>query len=217
MSTGCGAWSESDWLVIDTETTGVEPLTARVVELAAVSFRGGEPTARHGMLLDPGIPIPKEATAIHKITDGDVRGKPSLADVAVRFLGHVRAADVLVAYNWPFDAAFLAAGCPGWDEAIAGKVVLDPLVVVRFDAVGRYWPGAGRHQLEGVYRRLVGDELPGATHRASTDALMAGRILWALRGNLPEDRHEASALIERERRRQSADYEAWKAQKRAER
>lgn len=211
MAAECSTWMESEWLVIDTETTGVDPLTARVVELAAVKFRNGEPTARHGMLLDPGMPIPKEATAIHGITDADVRGQPSLAEVAARFLAHVRAADVLVAYNWPFDAAFLESGCPGWDAAIVGKVVLDPLVVVRFDAVGRFWPGAGRHQLESVYRRIVDDEVPGHAHRASTDAVMAGRILWALRANLPADGREASAIIERERHRQRADYEAWKA------
>ena len=74
MSTGGSAWAKSDWLVIDTETTGIDPTAARVVELAAVKFRNGEPTARHGMRLNPGIPIPNEATAIHKITDEDVRG-----------------------------------------------------------------------------------------------------------------------------------------------
>ncbi len=204
-------WADRQWLVIDTETTGLDPKCDRLVELAAVRFQHGQPLERRGMLLDPGIPIPEEASAVHGITDEQVKGKPSIQDVAERFLGLVEASPVLVAYNWPFDAGMLEAVCPGWAGAVAGKVLLDPLVVVRLDNVGRYWRGTGRHRLENVYRRLVGPDLPGVAHRASTDAVMAGQLLWALREHLPDDGAGAAAFIDKARARQQADFEAWKA------
>ena len=211
MNQQAEGWMEQDWLVIDTETTGLDPEHDRIVELAAVPFRAGQPLERRGMLLDPGIPIPEEASAVHGITDERVRGKPSLGDVAPRFLEMVRAAPVLVAYNWPFDDGMLRATCPGWEEATQGKTLLDPLVIVRLDGVGRYWRGPGRHRLENVFRRVVSDEVPGAAHRASTDAVMAGQILWSLREHLPADGEQAAAFTEEARARQQADFEAWKA------
>lgn len=204
-------WSSMTWLCIDTETTGVDPIRDRVVELAAVQFRGGEVQRRMGMLIQPGVPIPEEATAVHGIRDEDVAGSPTLAQVQERFLAHVRAAEVLVGYNWPFDAAFLEAAMgEGWREAIEGKPVIDALVVVRFDQVGRYWKGAGRHKLESAARQL-GVEWEGRAHRASADCVVTCRVLWKLREHLPSDPRQADALVRSERERQQKAFEAWRS------
>ena len=204
-------WRQERWLVIDTETTGIDIEQDRIVELAAVWMLGGQEVERRGMLLCPGIPIPAEATAVHGISDADVAECPTLEAVAEAFLEHVRQAPVLVAYNWPFDAGILSHRCPGWDEAIEGKVILDPLVVVRFDTVGRYWRGQGRHRLEAVHERLLDGPPPGSAHRASTDAIMAGRVLWALREHLPADGADAARIVAEARAEQDRSFAAWKA------
>lgn len=201
---------EMTWLCIDSETTGLDPASDRVVELAAVEFRQGEVVRRMGMLIHPQMPIPAAATAIHGIGDEDVAGCPCLADVQQRFLRHVRAAEVLVGYNWPFDAGFLAAGFgQQWADAVADKPLLDALVVVRFDEVGRFWKGAGRHRLDAAAERL-GIEREGRAHRASSDCVLTCRILWQLLDHLPDDAQLAAQHIAAARARQDRDLEAWR-------
>lgn len=206
-------WKHLPWLAIDTETTGLTPGEDRIVELAAVRYHQGRVLERRGMLLDPERPIPAEASEVHGIRDEDVAGAPTLAQVAERFLEVIAAHEVLVGYNWPFDAGMLAAelGSEVWAEAIASKVVVDPLVVVRFDGVGRYWKGQGRHKLTTVAERLRLRLPTGDAHRASYDAILACRVLEHLIDELPDDGEAAMRLLETERERQQRDFEAWKA------
>jgi len=196
---------------MDTETTGLEPESAQIIDIAAVTFRDGACVDTFEQLIQPDAPIPPESTEIHGITDEMVQGKPKFHEIAASLLERVQAADVLVAYNWPFDARFLAheVGESAWNKAIAGKCILDPLVVVRFDRVGRYWKGRGRHKLTEVCARLE-IACSGAAHRARTDATMTGHVLWKLRSHLPEDGVEASQLIVAQRERQDAEYQAWR-------
>ncbi len=61
--------------VLDTETTGLDPQNDRVVELAGVYFEGRRYRSHRQMLLDPGIPIPREASDIHHITASHGSGR----------------------------------------------------------------------------------------------------------------------------------------------
>lgn len=201
-------WRESRLWAVDTETTGTVPGTDRIVELGAVSFHMGA-SARMGSLINPLRPIPEEAVAVHGIRDEDVRDKPTLQEIAPRFLERVREAEVLVGYNWPFDAAMLDAGLgQWWRDAIAGKPILDALVVVRLDAVGRWWKGKGRHKLDEAARRL-GIKWAGALHRASRDAELAMRVLFQCWEQLPADAQEASDFIAEQRQIQERQFQEW--------
>jgi DNA polymerase-3 subunit epsilon len=81
-------WRELPLVVIDTETTGVVPGVDDVVQLGIARF----PSDREllpsvgSWLVNPGRPIPPEATAIHGITDDMVRDAPTLVEV----LAHAR-------------------------------------------------------------------------------------------------------------------------------
>jgi len=70
-------------IVIDTETTGLDARRARIVQIAAIRVNGSaverEPVL--DTLVDPGTPIPPEATAIHGISDAAVAGQPSFPAV----------------------------------------------------------------------------------------------------------------------------------------
>lgn len=203
-------WQEQELFAVDTETTGIERGQDRIVELGA--YWEGDGGVRLGTLIDPGIPIPAEASKVHGITDEAVAGKPRLVDIAERFLSRVSQATVLVAYNWPFDCEMLEAELgDGWRDAIAGKPVLDPCVVTRFDNVGRYWRGKGQHKLDSVAARYKLDRGRGSSHRASSDAYMAIKILRRLSRYLPADAHEAAELIRRRREEQEARFQAWLA------
>lgn len=202
-------WREQELFAIDTETTGVKRGEDRICELGA--YWEGEGGKRFGTLIDPGIPIPAEASAVHGITDEMVAGKPRIGEIFQRFLSRADASPVLVAYNWSFDSEMLEAEMgDSWAVAIADKPVLDPYIVVRSDSVGRYWKGKGRHKLGAVAARYKLDR-KGSSHRASSDAYMAILILRSLSRHLPEDAHEAGEVIIRWRKEQDARFQAWLA------
>lgn len=54
---------------LDLETTTANPKTARIVEIGLEIMRPGEPIKEWRTLINPGVPIPAEATAAHHITD----------------------------------------------------------------------------------------------------------------------------------------------------
>lgn len=162
---------EVDFVVFDTETTGLNPSQGdEVVSLAAVRIvnrrlLSGESFER---LIDPRRPIPPASTRFHGITDAQVRGKPTLAEVMPAFKAFVGDA-VLVGHNVAFDLKFLRL-----KEKQAGvsfdNALLDTLLLSRFldpeaedhslDAV------AARHGIEGARR-----------HTALGDTLLTAAIL----------------------------------------
>jgi exodeoxyribonuclease X len=91
-------------LVIDVETTGLDPAKDRVVELGYAVTDLHETLQSGSCLVNPGIPIPPEASAIHHLIDSDVAGAVNL-ETAVKMLPLSPAA--YVAQNAPFDASFL--------------------------------------------------------------------------------------------------------------
>lgn len=82
-------WRESRVLIVDTETTGINVKEDRVVELGAVYYDQGVRTGTRKMRINPGCPIPEEASKIHGIFDEHVRDKPTFSLVAPRFLAHL--------------------------------------------------------------------------------------------------------------------------------
>src|ERR1700682_2165053 len=76
------AWAELPIAVIDVETTGRDASVARAVEVGVAIARGGAIVDRKNWIVNPGRPIPKEASDVHKITDDDVKNAPPFAAVA---------------------------------------------------------------------------------------------------------------------------------------
>ncbi|RKZ05583.1 3'-5' exonuclease, partial [bacterium] len=77
-----------------------------MVEIGAVLFEGSLAVKSYGTLIDPGIPVPPEASAVNGISDDMLRGKPRMVDVLGEFAGFC--GDLpLVAHNAPFDFKYL--------------------------------------------------------------------------------------------------------------
>lgn len=164
-------WRDVPTVWIDTETTGTRPGVDRVVQIGVCRIERGEVVGGFSSLVDPGIPIPAEATEVHKITDDDVRGKPRIEDVMAN--STVRAlleGAQPGAYNAPFDRHFVPPfGDWTWPW-------LDCLTVVR--VVDRFVKGKGRHKLEQAAPRH-GIPLNEA-HSAFADARAAGLLFYKL-------------------------------------
>lgn len=95
-----------EFVVIDTETTGLHKGKDKILELGAVRFVGGKPVEIFETLVNPGRPIPKEVTAINHITDDMVSGCPTIREVLPAFDRFVGASNV-VGHNLDFDLGFI--------------------------------------------------------------------------------------------------------------
>lgn len=84
--------------VFDLEATGLNKRTDRIVSLALVRYEPPGTAEQVHYLLNPGIPIPEEATAIHGITDEDVKDAPTFSEMAEVIERHFEGAD-LAGYN----------------------------------------------------------------------------------------------------------------------
>lgn len=103
-------------VVVDVETTGLDPSRDRIVEVAAArgDFSGllrGETKPYFETFearVAPGVPIPEAAARVHGIRDRDVKGEERFADVAAELRAFIGTRAV-IAHNSTFDTAFLNA------------------------------------------------------------------------------------------------------------
>ena len=102
--------------ILDTETTGTNPLTDKIIELGIVIVEYCPETGQVYRVLEtfdeleyPGMPIPPESTAIHHITDGMVQGK-KINDEAVETL--MADVSLVIAHNAFFDRGFVESRLP---------------------------------------------------------------------------------------------------------
>src|SRR5436190_15459719 len=101
-----------DAVVFDTETTGLHPGKARIVEIAAVRLVGGRinPQDSFHRLVRPDEPIPAAATAVHHIDAAKVAEAPAFAQVWPELVVFVGGA-VLIGHTLGFDLAVLKREC----------------------------------------------------------------------------------------------------------
>lgn len=167
--------SELTFIAFDTETTGLVPITGRLVELAAVCFQlHGQVSATFEQLIDPEEPIPDDARHIHGITDAMVRGYPRINDVLPRFVALMGSPDrILVAHNARFDVEFLAIAMARLGLACPPHRIFDTLALAR-----ALLPGLPAYTLGDVARAL--GVAKGSPHRALGDAMLVKEIFLSL-------------------------------------
>jgi len=165
-------------IVMDTETTGLDPATGdRIVEIGALEIVNLVPTGRvYHQYIDPGIPMPAEAQAVHGISDEDLAGKPRFAAVGQAFLDFIEGA-TLVIHNAPFDIKFLNAELK---HAGMRTLVLDEAVDTLQIARKRF-PGA-QNSLDGLCRRFGIDTSKRVKHGALLDSEILADVYLELRG-----------------------------------
>jgi DNA polymerase III epsilon subunit family exonuclease len=159
--------SEIPLVFLDTETTGLNPhFGDRVVEIALARFRGEVMENLFDTLVNPQRSIPTGVTRIHGITDADVRGKPTFAQIAPQVREELREA-VLVAHNAPFDLGFLMNEFRLARQEPPNNLVLDTLSFLRshFNLPSNSLPRVADYL--GIERKR---------HRALSDALITHEV-----------------------------------------
>ena len=176
----------------DCETTGTDVSRDRIVSAALVLRAADGTTTTNTWLIDPGIPVPAAAVAIHGLSTEHLRAhgaKPAEAlDQVATSLARCLAVGVpLLIYNAPFDLRILEAelkrhGLPTLSDRLGSPVkpVVDPLVIDR--AVDRYRKGGRKlADLIDTYRVLASGQL----HDATGDVINTIAVLDAIMRSYP--------------------------------
>lgn len=111
-SSGPTKWHEDTFYAFDTETTGIDVETSRIVSASLIEFSGEVMLSRHSWIINPGVDIPVEASNIHGITNeiaknqGQDPGK-AIAEI-VEAIRHIAKHKMpLVVMNARYDLALL--------------------------------------------------------------------------------------------------------------
>lgn len=168
-------------IVIDTETTGLDPHSGhRIVEIAAIELAHHMPTGRKfHCYVNPERDMPDEAFAVHGLTAEFLTGFPPIASVIDEFLAFV-AADPVVIHNAEFDIAFLNAELARLGRPPLAVPAVDTLSIAR-----RRFPGSPA-SLDALCRRFAIDLSARDRHGAEIDCnLLAAVYVELLGGRQP--------------------------------
>lgn len=180
-----------DAIAFDSETTGLDTSTARMIQLGAVRIVHGQVDEAQNFqqLINPGLPIPPESQAIHGISDTDVAAAASFGEVVSAF-DDWRQDSVLIGYATGFDLAMLKR-----EKQIAGLEWSVPRCLdVRF-LVNLLSPNLPDFSLDTI-AGWVGVETHNR-HSALGDAIATAEIFVALIPGLRERGIRTLAEVER--------------------
>lgn len=155
----------------DLETTGVDVLNDRIVEMSFIKLFPNGDREEKTKRVNPGIPIPAQATAIHGITDADVANEPQFPQYAKALASWLKGCD-LAGYNSNhFDVPVLIEEFQraNVDFSLDGVNLIDAFNIFRQKE---------KRNLEAAYRFYCGKELVGA-HAASADIGATVEVLLA--------------------------------------
>lgn len=155
------------FFVADVETTGISS-TDRIVEVAFVAIdEDFNELSRGYSLIDPEIPIPAGASAVHHITNRMVEEEPTILQYMHLNEFPMKAEDsVLIAHNADFDFRYLG----DWMHP-------DTQVMCTLRLARKLYPDADSHKLQALKYYLDLPEVEGDAHRADADVYMLVNLL----------------------------------------
>jgi DNA polymerase-3 subunit epsilon len=172
--------------ILDLETTGIDPQTDRIVEIGILKVLPDLRQKQRNHRVNPGIPIPAEATAIHGITDADVANEPRFEHLASDLRSFLDGCD-LCGFNLKrfdlrvLDLEFNRASQP---LSLEGRAILDPMEIFH---------ARERRDLAAAVRFYLRREHDHA-HSASADVLATAEVLDAMIGRYTDLPRTVSGL-----------------------
>lgn len=105
-----GQVATDTFICFDLETTGLDPVNDRIIEIAIVKFTYNEILESYETLIDPEKMIPQETIEIHKITNDMVVGKPKIEDVLPGIIKKLQG-HVIIGHGIKLDIEFIVQSC----------------------------------------------------------------------------------------------------------
>lgn len=162
---------KSPIVLFDLETTGINVVTDRIVEISYLKIFPDGTEEQKTQRINPEMPIPSEATAIHGITDEDVKDMPPFKEYAKRFAKILEGCDMGGFNSNKFDIPLLA------EEFLRVDVDFD-FKKRKFIDVQVIFHKMEKRTLSAAYKFYCGKELKGA-HGAAADTKATYEVLKA--------------------------------------
>ena len=183
----------------DLETTGTNIATDRIVEISVVKVMPDGEEITRTRRINPEMPIPAEATAVHHITDEDVKDCPTFRQVAKSLCEFMVGCDFCGFNSNRFDLPLLA------EELIRAGVDVDFFKRAKYVDVQNIFHKKEERTLVAAYRFYCGKELEDA-HSASADTMATYEVLCSQLDKYNDLENSVDFLSEFSSRGKSADF-----------
>jgi DNA polymerase-3 subunit epsilon len=162
-------------IVVDTETTGLDPKQGhRIIELAAIELEGRKVSMRRfHRYLNPEREIDAGAVAVHGLTYERLQNEAKFADIAPSFLDFIEGAELII-HNAPFDIGFLNHELELISMPPLRNIVTDTLKVAR-----EIHPGK-KNSLDALCSRYDIDNAHRTLHGALLDTELLAEVYFAM-------------------------------------
>lgn len=164
---------EDTYIVLDTETTGLDHKTEKLIEIAAVKMKGEEVIETFTSLVNPEKPIRHSSFLIHHISEEMVKDAPPIGDILPQFMEFVGDYSY-VAHNAIFDYSFINEA----SKTVYGKRFTNNRIDT-FEMYRSVFPDEASHGLNALLRRFGYNE--DVLHRALDDAMHLAKVYPKLR------------------------------------
>ena len=158
-------------IFFDLETTGINLIEDRVVEISLIKLMPDGSTEERTRRINPGIPIPPQATAVHHITDDDVKNEPTFKQIAKSLAKMFEGCDIAGFNSNRFDIPML-------DQEFQRADVDFDFSHARFVDVQTIFHKKEPRNLSAAYRFYCGKDLEHA-HSANADTQATYEVLLA--------------------------------------
>jgi len=183
---------------IDLETTGIDVVNDRIVEISALKLMPNGDTELKTRRINPTIPISPEATAVHGISDKDVENEPTFKVVAKSLAKFMEGCDLAGFNSNRFDFPLLA------EEFLRADVDFD-FRKRKFIDVQTIFHKMEKRTLEAAYKFYCSKTLTDA-HSAEADTLTTYEVLKAQLDRYPELENDIHFLAEFSTHNKNVDF-----------
>ena len=181
-------------MFFDLETTGVDVTNDHIVEISLIKVLPSGEEIEKTRRINPGVPIPPEATAVHHITDEDVADAPTFKQIARSLANEMSGCDIAGFNSNKFDIPML-------DQEFQRAGIKFDFSKARMIDVQTIFHKKEQRTLVAAYRFYCGKELDGA-HSANADTRATYEVLMAQLDkydDLPNDMEELSKFSRQNR------------------
>lgn len=210
------SWVENGFIAFDTETTGIDIASDRIVSAAAVVYRDGVEVSSQEWLIKVDIDIPEAASAVHGITNemSQSQGQEQLAALTSIREFLVTSNLPVVCFNSAFDRGILDANLVRVGLGpLSGVIDICPFVIDK--QMDKYVKGKAQRRLQPTVARYGLEISEDDWHGALADSRITGLLLLAQAQRYPNlfngDLGEFSQAVGAWREEQDASFKAWLA------
>lgn len=157
-----------EFVVLDFETTGLDKVYDKIIEIAAIRYVDGKETKKYVTLVNPQCSIPAEATAVHHITNSMVRNAPLEKEAIPKLINFI-GDSLVVGHNVNFDVGFLEIAAQRHGLSVKYDYI-DTLSVSK-----KMFPGLPNYKLGTIANSLNFDT--SKLHRAEADVYVCAEII----------------------------------------